>query len=393
MADAPRVTVPGAPRTALPYGLWSVVDARTPAASRWELGVQFEALPCDSARGIALDCPPDELNLDPADCSIGEAKAFEVYGYSIGSPVGVDRAAQAREHLEARGLARAEQAFQTGDLDNTPYLMENPVVLSTDPVGLDRGIGLLEAHIASTYGSLGVIHMDRLTALQALADGELTTSGNRLQTKLGTPVAAGAGYDGSKGPTAADEGTSWVYATPAVLGVRGDVHMAGDVPFDTGTNDQIAVAEQSYLLGYDPCGVGAVLVTAQSGGGGVPGPAGKSAYQVAVDNGFEGTEEDWLASLVGPEGPQGDPGTNGTDGTDGTDGADGKSAYQVWLDAGNTGTEQDFLDSLQGPPGADGDDGPKGDPGDPGVVQSVVAGTGVAVDSTDPANPVVSTAE
>lgn len=27
-------------------------------------------------------------------------------------------------------------------------------------------------------------------------------------------------------------------------------------------------------------------------------------------------------------------------------GADGKSAYQIWLDAGNTGTEQDFLDSI-----------------------------------------------
>ena len=30
----------------------------------------------------------------------------------------------------------------------------------------------------------------------------------------------------------------------------------------------------------------------------------------------------------------------------GSDGAPGKSAYQIWLDAGNTGTEQDFLDSL-----------------------------------------------
>lgn len=26
----------------------------------------------------------------------------------------------------------------------------------------------------------------------------------------------------------------------------------------------------------------------------------------------------------------------------------GKSAYQIWLDNGNTGTEQDFLDSLKG---------------------------------------------
>ena len=29
-------------------------------------------------------------------------------------------------------------------------------------------------------------------------------------------------------------------------------------------------------------------------------------------------------------------------------GADGLSAYQIWLDEGNTGTEQDFLDSLKG---------------------------------------------
>lgn len=29
---------------------------------------------------------------------------------------------------------------------------------------------------------------------------------------------------------------------------------------------------------------------------------GKSAYEVAVDNGFVGTEEEWLASLIGPSG-------------------------------------------------------------------------------------------
>lgn len=38
---------------------------------------------------------------------------------------------------------------------------------------------------------------------------------------------------------------------------------------------------------------------------GIPGPPGKSAYQIAVDNGFEGTEEEWLASL---KGEQGNPG-------------------------------------------------------------------------------------
>lgn len=41
---------------------------------------------------------------------------------------------------------------------------------------------------------------------------------------------------------------------------------------------------------------------------GEPGPSGKSAFEIAQDNGFEGTEGEWLASL---KGPQGDPGTNG----------------------------------------------------------------------------------
>lgn len=32
------------------------------------------------------------------------------------------------------------------------------------------------------------------------------------------------------------------------------------------------------------------------------GPQGDSAYQVAVEEGFEGTEEEWLASLKGDPG-------------------------------------------------------------------------------------------
>jgi len=56
----------------------------------------------------------------------------------------------------------------------------------------------------------------------------------------------------------------------------------------------------------------------------------------------EATETISIVAAQG-EGPKGEPGQ------------EGKSAYQVWLDAGNTGTEQDFLDSLQG---TDGDPAP-----------------------------------
>ena len=40
-------------------------------------------------------------------------------------------------------------------------------------------------------------------------------------------------------------------------------------------------------------------------GGGGSGTAGKSAYEIAVDNGFVGTETEWLESLKGAEGANG----------------------------------------------------------------------------------------
>ena len=46
-------------------------------------------------------------------------------------------------------------------------------------------------------------------------------------------------------------------------------------------------------------------------------------------------------------GPKGDPGPAGKDGLNGHNGKDGKSAYQIWLDLGNSGSEQDFINSLK----------------------------------------------
>ena len=54
--------------------------------------------------------------------------------------------------------------------------------------------------------------------------------------------------------------------------------------------------------------------------------SGKSAYQIALNNGFEGTEQEWLSSLKGEQGisgaqgPKGDKGDTGAAGKNGTDG-------------------------------------------------------------------------
>ena len=58
---------------------------------------------------------------------------------------------------------------------------------------------------------------------------------------------------------------------------------------------------------------------------GAKGEDGKSAYQIALDEGFEGSETDWLASLNGKDGKDGINGTDGKPGIDGTNGVDGKT--------------------------------------------------------------------
>ena len=59
-------------------------------------------------------------------------------------------------------------------------------------------------------------------------------------------------------------------------------------------------------------------------------------------------------------------GDKGDTGDPGQDGADGKSAYQIWLDEGNVGTEEDFLESIKGENGTDGHDGVDGQDGQDG---------------------------
>ena len=86
------------------------------------------------------------------------------------------------------------------------------------------------------------------------------------------------------------------------------------------------------------------------------GVEGKSAYDVAVENGFKGSEEEWLESLRGPEGPQGPKGDTGY------------SAYAAWrtLEGNENGTVEEFIESLRGEAGPAGEQGPEGPMGPQG---------------------------
>lgn len=153
--------------------------------------------------------------------------------------------------------------------------------------------------------------------------------------------------------------------------------------------------------------------TGPAGATGVAGADGLSAYEVAVANGFVGTESAWLDSLVGPTGatgatgatgPKGDTGDTGpagatgatgpagSDGAPGADGADGNTILYGTAAPTTEGVDGDFYIrtttnfiygpkaagtwpagvSLVGPAGADGADG-----------------TVITVSATAPTSPVI----
>lgn len=109
----------------------------------------------------------------------------------------------------------------------------------------------------------------------------------------------------------------------------------------------------------------------QNGQDGQPGAAGangKSAYQIATENGFNGTESEWLASLHGHDGQDGQPGAAGNNGENGTN---GKSAYQIAQDNGFNGTEVEWLASLHGQNGQNGQPGANGNDGTDGITPHI----------------------
>lgn len=100
----------------------------------------------------------------------------------------------------------------------------------------------------------------------------------------------------------------------------------------------------------------AELHNGEKGDTGSRGADGKSAYEVALQNGFTGTEADWLTSLkgqkgdtgakgepgekgeAGEKGEKGDTGTPGKDGVNGTDGKDGADGFSPTVTVTETST-------------------------------------------------------
>lgn len=146
-------------------------------------------------------------------------------------------------------------------------------------------------------------------------------------------------------------GTKWtVYAHQHKVEITGDMYAVFITPTAYILGNLTQIKQYFARMAYDNSKSGLTATEVQEAidelaARETGGADGKSAYQIAVDNGFEGTEEEWLASL---KGEKGDPGAKG--------------------DKGDPGSKGD-----KGDPGAKGDKGSKGDKGDPGTNYTITS--------------------
>jgi hypothetical protein len=246
------------PRVGLPFGLFSVLALRESGDPHWANGITWEAVSCDPVTGyddwqVDPDCETEMTKVFRGSGGVGEALPFTAVGsYKCGAPGGpafqqgeefatADLLAHEQSQVEAflwsRLAAQATDVHASGALD--PY----------------QALAALEDWIGTNYGSAGVIHGRR--GAVSLFGERVEPSGSRLLTNLSTTVVAGGGYPGtSPAGAAAGAGETWVFASPSLFGYRGQVFT--NAALDRTKNDHYALAERQYVVGFDPCGVGAV---------------------------------------------------------------------------------------------------------------------------------------
>lgn len=157
------------------------------------------------------------------------------------------------------------------------------------------------------------------------------------------------GQDGQPGPT----GPTGSTGSNGEKGETGETGPSGESAYEIWLSQGHSGTEQDFLDSL----VGPTGPTGSTGEKGDTGNTGPTGL-----TGSTGEKGD-----TGNTGPTG---STGEKGDTGDTGPSGDSAYQIWLDQGNTGSEQDFLDSLVGPTGPTGSTGEKGDTGNTGPTGS-----------------------
>lgn len=284
----PRTYVDAPSFTPLPYGLLTTLSGsiRRPDNNHWQFGVNYEPV-CAEGNTTFGDCftvsgsglaPVGEPASKSPTTSISKrgATAFTVFSEIDCSPVGFwDRATE----LIGNSFSQSEQwqvenAFWTGLAAGQPVVFPHlaadtaivdefgftlqtaasPVSGVSTPLDIVEGLGQLEKSLADCYDGVGVIHAPRdLIAPMAdaflirLVDGHYVTVGGNI-------VVFGAGYRGTSPSGTSASGQSWMYATGSMFIYQSAVQVFPLRDSMDRTNNTLkAIAERTYVLGWDCC--------------------------------------------------------------------------------------------------------------------------------------------
>lgn len=259
------------------------------------------------------------------------------YKIKIGNDIGYLKTVQGKLDEESNGLILA--AKDLSDFPDGSYYVE--VWFE------DNGLNYI-------YPSDGKAEI-KLDANIETVKGNIVSTMTIEELRKEVAKTAVIGKDGAPGPKG-DKGDQGPAGPKGDTGPQGDQGIQGSPGKDGKSAYQIWLDEGNQGTEKDFISSlkgpkGDIGERGPQGEQGLPGPTGKDGMQGPKgDTGATGTQ--------GPKGDTGPKGEQGADGEPGKNGIDGKSAYQIWLDLGNSGTEQDFINSLKGP---------KGDPGEKGA--------------------------
>lgn len=232
------------PPTVRPYlgGLLSVAEVTDVSDPHAGMGVEFYTYLC-SMGGIApgMCDVPAGVQVDPVKrFESGElvtAEPFAVYAGIQCDLFDAPYTEQTQTKLagtEEYAVSRAffQMLFQG---DNDPA----PVQLAADLTDIPDSIGELEQYAAVVYAGMPILHMNRRTAANAIADrAAFQNIDGTLMTGQGTPIANAPGYpDGL------------IFVTGAVHGWRTPVRTY-EVP-DTTENSHYSLAERIWSIGTE----------------------------------------------------------------------------------------------------------------------------------------------
>lgn len=256
---APRNSVE-APTPKPPFSRLTVTAEVFREDDRFGGGVNWEPMSCGTDAAVVGVCNPG-TKIQGSTPTLGTSDSYVVYASDTCSAMTNKTADEFRKRAQEKLIAceskQIEKEFWTGTLIPTnPRLA---TIAGDNFPGTHtptQGLAIIEGALATCGCSQGMIHMSPKAATMMCQDGHIQKVGDHLETCLGTPVVAGAGYPGTSPSGVAPTTTEYIYGTGPVAMRLGPVFVyPGNLMDATDYTVNLTTfrAERLAVVYFDPC--------------------------------------------------------------------------------------------------------------------------------------------